>query len=98
MNREKQIEEMARTMCGEKEHTCEECDSSDMCEFWTEASVLYEAGYRKQIEGEWLAYPDDAWMKCSVCGKEYLRSQMPHTVGYCPNPNCGAKMKGGEGR
>ena len=52
MDREKQIEEMARMMCREKEHTCEECDSSDMCEFWTEASVLYKAGYRKQ--SEWI--------------------------------------------
>ena len=55
MSKEKQIEEMARTMCGEKEHTCEECDSSDMCEFWIEASVLYAAGYRKQSEGEWIS-------------------------------------------
>lgn len=60
------------------------------------ADAVLSAGYRKQIEGEWLAYPSDAYMKCSVCKKEYLRSKMPHTVGYCPNPNCGAKMKGGE--
>lgn len=45
-----QIEEMARTLCGEKENTCEECDSHDMCEFWAEASVLHNNGYRKQSE------------------------------------------------
>ena len=48
--------------------------------------------------GEWLPYPSDAYMKCSVCGMEYQKSRMPDVVGYCPNPNCGAKMDGkGEG-
>ena len=55
MSREKQIEEMARTMCGEKEHTCQECDSYG-CEFWIESSVLYNAGYRKQ--SEWISIDD----------------------------------------
>lgn len=45
--------------------------------------------------GEWLPYPSDAYMKCSVCGMEYHKSRMPDVVGYCPNPNCGAKMDGG---
>ena len=44
--------------------------------------------------GEWLPYPSDAYMKCSVCGMEYHKSRMPDVVGYCPNPNCGAKMDG----
>ena len=54
MSEEKQIEEMARALCGEREHTCEECDSCNNCEFWIEATVLYNAGYRKQSEGEWI--------------------------------------------
>ena len=45
--------------------------------------------------GEWLPYPSDAYMKCSICGMEYHKSRMPDVVGYCPNPNCGAKMDGG---
>lgn len=45
MNRE--IEEMAKTLCGQKEHSCAECDSCDLCEFWLEASILYANGYRK---------------------------------------------------
>lgn len=45
--------------------------------------------------GRWEAYPDDAHMKCSACGMEYLKENMPKVVGYCPNPNCGAKMDGG---
>ena len=44
--------------------------------------------------GEWLPYPSDAYMKCSICGMEYHKSRMPDVVGYCPNPNCGAKMDG----
>ena len=47
MSRDKQIEEMARTLCGQKEHGCAECDSCDLCEFWVEASILCNAGYRK---------------------------------------------------
>lgn len=45
-----QIEEMARTLCGEKEKSCAKCDSFDLCEFWIEASILYNADYRKQSE------------------------------------------------
>ena len=44
--------------------------------------------------GEWLPYPSDDYMKCSVCGMEYHKTRMPDVVGYCPNPNCGAKMDG----
>ena len=47
MSREK-IEEMARTLCGEKKTSCHECDPyHDTCEFWIEASILFNAGYRK---------------------------------------------------
>lgn len=47
-----QIEEMARTLCGEKEKSCAKCDSFDLCEFWIEASILHNADYRKQ---EWIS-------------------------------------------
>ena len=46
------------------------------------------------IHGEWKPYPSDAYMKCSVCGMEYLKSKMPQVAGYCPN--CGARMDGGK--
>lgn len=48
MNRE--IEDMAKTLCGQKEHSCAECDSCDLCEFWLEASILYANGYRKSTD------------------------------------------------
>ena len=54
MSKEKQIEEMAKTLCGEKERDCRKCYiCGGICEFWTEASVLYNAGYRKQ--SEWIS-------------------------------------------
>ncbi len=46
---------------------------------------LYDEGYRKQIEGEWLGSWD---YKCSACN-EYHDIKTKHC------PNCGAKMKGG---
>jgi hypothetical protein len=47
IEQEKQIEEMARILCGEKEQSCAECEMCYHCEFWCECSVLYHAGYRK---------------------------------------------------
>ena len=107
MSSEKQIEEMARAMCDEKEHTCEECDSCDMCEFWTEASRLYYAGYRKQSEG--CDFCNAGSEKCGTCVKffdyhedggsdrcssEYGNEKCAYykPVHHCSN--CGAKMKG----
>ena len=64
------------------------------------AEALYNAGYRKQSEGEWILHKPrrvnrNATYKCSVCGK--LCSSYYNDVGawkLCPH--CGAKMKGGE--
>ena len=86
MSKEKQIEEMARTLCGEKEKRCQDCDSYDLCEFWVEASTLHNNGYRKQCEGEWEVF-GIANPKCSLC-----RSYNIEKSRFCPN--CGAKMKG----
>lgn len=44
------------------------------------------------VHGEWMPYPSDAYMKCSICRMEYLKSKMPQVAGYCPN--CGADMRG----
>ena len=51
-----------------------------------------EAGYRKQIEGEWIYQEDDfglEFYRCSLCGGEVIG-----TPKFCGD--CGAKMKGGE--
>lgn len=103
MSREKQIEEMARTLCG-ADRECRECYvGGGNCEFWIEASVLHNAGYRKQSEGEWIAKDNFngrcTIATCSSCGVEkafpvLVRIETISTLyPYCQK--CGAKMKGG---
>ena len=48
MDKEKRIEEMVKT-AARCEADCTKCKS---CERWEMAEALYEAGYRKQSEGE----------------------------------------------
>lgn len=91
---EKQIEKMAKIIY----------DNRPIPEIWQEeaeeiAHILYNAGYRKQSEGEWETIPDYSRSLityrhiCSVCKTFYkdIRSR-GHT--YCHE--CGSKMKGGE--
>jgi hypothetical protein len=61
MDREKQIEEMARDLC-HLTCTCEECGNvaevnKHRCKAKVYARRAYEAGYRKQSEGEWERPP-----------------------------------------
>lgn len=60
------------------------------------AKYLYNAGYLKQSEGEWIL--EEAWdvrsvdsYRCSMCGYSKRVDEAESFV-YCPN--CGAKMKG----
>lgn len=63
------------------------------------AEDTYNAGYRKQSEGEWEKFEGERFI-CSNCAKVFgLGSTATiHDVkrvwNYCPS--CGAKMKGGE--
>lgn len=63
-----------------------------------EAVALYEAGYRKQSEGEWVT--KDGFFVCSNCDRTkpfaVIRDEV-HYYGCNHCPNCGSKMKGGEG-
>lgn len=72
-------------------HRCTLCDIDEVLILLEEAD---DADVEEVKHGEWIEYPSDAYMKCYVCGIEYLKSGMPRIVGYCPNPNCGAKMDG----
>ena len=61
------------------------------------ATALYNAGYRKQKEGEWeFVWEEDfiyCLCRCSSCGKEVFFDADETGYNFCPN--CGAKMKGG---
>ena len=92
MSREKQIEEMVKTLS-----TCEcDCLKCKTCYSWKLCETLYNADYRKQSEGEWLEIDDGVLigegkhLECSKCGTWRPNRQR---VNYCSN--CGAKMKGG---
>ena len=74
-------------------------DDDNSCKIDFDA-VLYEITNAPTIspdslrpKGRWEAYPSDAYMRCSVCKREYLKAKMPDEVGYCPNPHCGADMR-----
>lgn len=113
---DEQIKEIARIMnevCNvydeqgnhirNKCYECEEwSDDNHCCCSYNrkEAKALYDAGYRKQKEGEWIDFPSygsSGWQRngkqvfpkyCSACGDIYS-----YAYKYCPH--CGAKMKGG---
>ena len=108
MSREKQIEEMAKDIDATIELReceawhCKGCQyekysENYMCDSIKQAEHLYNAGYRKQSEGEWIkvaAYNDGVLntVKCSVC-KTFQPVGCWDYHPYCPM--CGAKMKGG---
>lgn len=96
MNDKKQIEEMALTLseggCG-NECDCIQGDKFN-CHLLHSASVLYDAGYRKQSEGEWQTAPDGThW--CSECGHDATYTFDGTEICGVACPFCGAKMKGG---
>lgn len=109
MSKEKQIEEMARDIFAPKVaidgidiafaavHGADKPDSH----FMRIAQHLYNAGYRKQSEGEWHMvsdYTDSRIVECSKCDKQFYFKKKGQLnidkMSYCPN--CGANMKGGE--
>ena len=81
-----QIEEMAKVLKG-----VSPWEEARLGYYESKAEALYNAGYRKQSEGEWITKDYTAY--CSACkiGRD-IESQFGWT--YCPY--CGAKMKGGE--
>ena len=105
MSKEKQIEEMTEIIKPVKDYIMQGRDT--IGEYWIGerhskkiAHALYNAGYRKQSEGEWIqvaAYNDGVLntVKCSVCGTY----QMVNYWMYYPHcMHCGAKMKEGRGK
>ena len=92
----KQIEEMACAMCGQ-DKICGGV-GTEKCiiypDYRRQAKRLYNAGYHKQSEGEWVEHSNWAGSieyKCTACKETTFHAQH---YAFCPN--CGAKMKGGE--
>lgn len=68
------------------------------------AETLYNAGYRKQIEGEWRLekcqsglFSIDQFFICSACKQEFIvegwdYEDLVANAKFCPN--CGARMQG----
>ena len=91
---QKQVVQMARDICvkRDKPENCKDCDTM-WCKAHIHAFRAYKAGYRKQIEAEWIPHRFDkngrpiSWY-CSNC-----RGIGDHSS-YCSH--CGAKMKGCE--
>ena len=107
MDREKEIEEMARDIFAPKVaidgidiafasvHGADKPDSH----FMRIAQHLYNAGYRKQSEGEWkiLKMRDGEKVRtCSACLISQTVNVYKGKVMFRYCPYCGAKMKGGE--
>ena len=93
MSKEKQIKEMLIDISeiqnggwefvGGSEYTTD-VDNARLVEH------LYNAGYRKQSEGEWITEGNELKnTACSICG-HWVETPYGKTP-YCPN--CGAKMK-----
>ena len=109
MSKEKQIEEMARII--QNGEIARNRGDLDCTEFPTDivikvglqrlagAKALYNAGYRKQSEGEWIEASNKPYAlcgkKCSLCGARISYREYGHgNHKYCHK--CGAKMKGGD--
>ena len=89
-DKEKQIEEIAKHCCFPCDMECNgEClEGTDPCKCYISlevAKTLYNAGYRKQVEGEWISH-----VGYEECGECHARAMFQYN--FCPN--CGVKMKG----
>ena len=97
MSEEKQIEGLAEAVrigkhamcdvCSPNGRDCEECETDRL------VNAIYNAGYRKQSEGEWEIVVGSNGREKMVCTNCRHQQDLASTFTYCPN--CGARMKGG---
>lgn len=97
MSKEKQIEEMAKVMCGgcPDNKECMHC----LCADWYRAETLYNAGYRKQSENtvevirckdcRYFGRKDDNFYlrQCEGCGDINEPCGFCVMFGFCTNKN-----------
>ena len=73
-------------------------DAGRETHFFGDVVEMLEKGYHKQSEGYNAAkYPDGAF-ECSVCHFSNWDTTTADTSTYNFCPNCGEKMKGGDGK
>ena len=99
MSKEKQIEEMWDIITTDCDRECVGCEfeNDEWCFTRFVINKLYNAGYRKQSEGEWiLEHEFYGKMLCSNCKEEALVNECNEYVDSDFCPNCGAKMTKGE--
>ena len=106
MTEREMIEEMANDLLNAEHWRFGETSLALELDEQKTADNLYAAGYRKQVEGEWLLeecqvglFGTDQYFVCSACKNEFFAEGLDYddfvvTTKFCPN--CGAKMKGGE--
>lgn len=103
MNKEQQIEEMAHILattqredhCGTIAPCQRDCPYYTLpsidCEMGFCAEALYNAGYHKQVTGEWKLGKGGTMYSCSYCDYKAFPREVDEWT-FCPR--CGAKMKG----
>ena len=101
---EQKIDEMAKVL---KDYTKDKGIMASHVILDDYAEALYNAGYRKQTEGEWIDRYKGEFVNpiyiCSICEKGTLLKPQIDVLGnmemvqalsaFCPN--CGAHMRGG---
>ena len=103
MSKEKQIEEIAKLICNFPQcvnyNIIGECKACE-CQIADNAEKVYNAGYRKQSEGEWIVKRFNSrreFITCSTCNSVIdciYQNVDEREFDFCPY--CGAKMKGGK--
>ena len=79
---------------------CKDCQFDKICISQNCATIFYNAGYRKQSEGEWIktqfvartGFYTIKEFPCNQCGEKFEVAKGNELMHYCPS--CGAKMKG----
>jgi rubrerythrin len=96
MNKEKQIEEMAKIIA-RRSTAFRNSNVAFMTTATKTAESLYTAGYRKQSEGEWEPHKDfNPFLRTDVIGGyicSCCENESDEITKFCPE--CGAHMKGG---
>lgn len=92
MSKEKQIEELSEFFY-RVDGTTYRGGPIRVANYDALARALYNAGYRKQSEGEWQKAPDGThW--CSECGHDATYTFDGTEICGVACPFCGVKMKG----